>query len=224
MWWKLDETHPAEHRVKFDRALFKRYKTLLTHGEYIAYVAATAAAMACFFTFFSVSPYILIELLDVPMQHFGRYFGFIGLVYIISCFISAKVVEIWGVLRTATTGCALLIVSGIVMMIWYYVWGLSTMGLTLPLVFFAMGCAMAMGAGASGALENYGHFAGTAAAVLGASQFLISFAVGTIVMQFTVRSTLPLAWTLILSGALSTILLLRIWRQLRIHLEKDSRG
>lgn len=220
MIWKLEETHPPEHRIKFDLALFKRYKTLLLNHEFVAFSFGTAAAMACFFTFFSVSPYILIELLDVPMQHFGRYFGFIGLIYVISCFFSAKIVDYWGVTTTALTGTLLLIVSGMVMLVWYYGWGLSTMGLTLPLIFFGIGCAMAMGAGAAGALENFGHFAGAASAVLGASQFLISFAVGSLVMLFSVQSTLPLAFTLIIMGTIASTLLLRIWKQPHRHSEK----
>ncbi|MCH9613657.1 MAG: Bicyclomycin resistance protein [Chlamydiia bacterium] len=213
MAFRLKETHPPEHRLKFDRALFTRYKTLLTDREFIGYAFATAASMACFFTFFSVSPYLLIDLLGVPMQHFGRYFGFIGLVYVISCFIAARFVGRLGIFRTALYGIFLLSFSGIVMLAWYYLWGLSTMGLTLPLIFFGIGCAMAMGAGASGALEHFASYAGAASAMLGASQFVLSFLVGTFVMTFTIRSTLPLAWTLILLGALAVILLLRISKQ-----------
>lgn len=217
MAFRLKETHPPEHRLKFDRALFTRYKNLVMHKEFVGYAFATATSMTCFFTFFSVSPYLLIDLLNVPMQHFGRYFGFIGLIYVISCIFAARFVNRLGVFGTSLYGCLLLILSGIVMIIWYYLWGLSTMGLTVPLIFFGIGCAMAMGAGASGALEHFASYAGAASALLGASQFILSFLIGTFVMLFPIRSTLPLAWTLILLGTLAVSLLLRISRQPHTH-------
>ena len=65
-----------------------------------------------------------------------------------------------------------------------------------------------MGAGAGGALEPFPDIAGTAAALLGASEFLLATLVGTVALLRPVTSNMPLAIVLTLFGGLAVLLVL----------------
>lgn len=210
----LKETHKAEHRIKVNRTLFARYLKVLKNPHFMAYTLASSAGIGCFFTFFSISPYLLIEHLGVKMEHFGFYFGFVGLIYFVGSFASAHIIEKIGVMYTTLIGCLLLFLTGAVMLTWYLLFGLSDLGFTLPMGIFGFGCAMAMGGGTSGALEPFPEIAGAASAMLGALQFCLAFLTGSLVVLFPVDTAIPMSCTLLFWGALSSLPLIFLKRDL----------
>ena len=207
----LEETHPAEKRIKIDRQLFSRYRVILSNKTFYSYVLCSAAGMSCFFTFFSVSPYLLIEHLGVRIDHFGYYFGTIGLIYFCVSFLSSPIIHRIGVYKTTLAGTILLITAGATMFLWNFFFGLSRGGLIVPMTFSAVGGAFVIGAGSGGALQPFAQMAGTASAVLGLMNFMGAFIVASIVMFFPQVSTVPLASTLLIAGICTFLNLL--WRK-----------
>lgn len=199
----LHETHPHEKRIKIDSQLFMRYWQVLSNKTFYSFVLCSASGMSCFFTFFSVSPYLLIERLGVRMEDFGYYFGAIGLIYFCVSLLSSKIIRRIGIYRTTLLGTTFLILSGIAMLSWHFLFGLSRSGLIMPMTLFGIGGAFCIGAGSGGALQPFSHMAGTASAVLGLMNFLGAFLVGSLVMFFPQTTTLPLALTLLITGTAS---------------------
>lgn len=204
---KVKESLPVTNRNKKSKKVFCEYLSICNNHHFKMFAFAAAAGFACFLTFFSVSSYILIVLLGVPEQHFGFYFALIGVIFFIGSMISGYTSKKLGTYYSVLIASFLVLVGGVVMLVWYYAAGLSIAAFLVPMLIMAIGGAMLMGGGAGGAIEPFPEKAGAAAAVFGASEFLFAFIVSTIVLEWQVVSTIPLAITLILLGGASAFVL-----------------
>jgi Bcr/CflA subfamily drug resistance transporter len=204
--FQIPETHSRDRRMKLDMAIFKRYLSILKHPEFQFYAFAGAAAVSCLFTFFSMSPYLLIDALGVPRQDFGYYFGVMGLLFFFGSVTAGKIVSKVGVKKNILIGALLVLGGGVWMLLWAYAGqGLSRASFIIPMVPISLGSAFLIGAGAAGAMAPFGEMAGTAAALFGAGEFLISSLVGSIAMQAKMNSTMPLALVALIVGVVMTI-------------------
>jgi MFS transporter, DHA1 family, chloramphenicol/florfenicol resistance protein len=79
------------------------------------------------------------------------------------------------------------------------------------------------GSGASGALEPFGEFSGAAAAMFGALELGGSALLGSVAMLFKVQSSLPMAYTMIITTTFALVLLVIFKRKYPNYgkLEKD---
>lgn len=206
---KVTETRPPEHKIVMDRQLFKRYLTILQNVNFRSYVSCASSGMAIFFTFFSSSSIILIKLLDVPIQYFGYYFALIGIVFFLGSLLSAYLTSHIGLYKSVFLGSILLIGGGVWMLGWELIHGLTIWGFMVPMMLTGLGGAIFVGGGAAGSLEHFKEMAGTASALLGASQFVFAFFVGTLVLLIPVTSTRNLSLTILVLGAFCLITLSR---------------
>lgn len=170
--------------------------------QFLVFSAISGLAEGIFFCFFSISPFVIIDLLGVAPQNFGYYFASFGLVIALGGFASGKLIEKTSVHRTILTGFLLMMIGGCAMLTWYFVDGLSLTGFLFPMVLACTGAIFVVGACASAALEPFAAIAGTAAAAFGAAQFMISSLIGTVLMLFTVESTVPYGIVILMTGLL----------------------
>ena len=63
-----------------DSSILNRYAAILKNRQFVIYSSMAALAESIFFCFFSTSPFIIINLLGIPMQEFGYYFAAFGAV------------------------------------------------------------------------------------------------------------------------------------------------
>jgi hypothetical protein len=160
-------------------------------------------ADAIFFCFFLTSPFIIIELLGVPINQFGYYFAAFGGVIALGGLIGGKCVEKIGIQLTMRVGLGLMMGGGILMLSWHYLYALSLGGFLIPMVVACMGGMFLIGASASVALEPFGAIAGTASAAFGAMEFGISAIVGILMMFFPITSTVPYGVAIVILSGLS---------------------
>jgi DHA1 family bicyclomycin/chloramphenicol resistance-like MFS transporter len=210
-WFLLSETQPPQYRVKADFSIIKRYARIISNKQFFCFAFAASSSLASFFVFFSVSPYVLMTLLHVPEVNFGFYFALVGTVFFIMSLISAKLCLRWGIFPVVILGTSLIAFSGIVGFLWYTFFGLSVVGFVIPACIASSGGACLMGSGAGGALEPFGEIAGSASAVLGAFEFLLSTITGSIVMSWNIQSDLPFAIGNLCLG-LTALTLILLWR------------
>ncbi len=185
------ETLEEGRRVEIDLAIFRRYWHILCHRQFRVYAELAGLAEAVFFCFFSISPFIIISVLGVPVYQFGYYFAVFGLVISLGGFGSGKLIEKIGVDATLASGIGLILVGGISMLAWDYLAGLSLAGFLIPMVFACTGAMFLVGGSAARALEPFEVIAGTASAAFGAVQFAISAVVGSALMFCSTSSTVP---------------------------------
>lgn len=200
---KIKETLLPENRVKLSRKLFTNYFIIIKDRKFQMFTFCASAGFACFLTFFSVSSYIIINLLGVPKQHFGFYFATIGISFFFSSLLSAYAAKRIGTYKTVLLGTIFVIIAGLVMLLSYLFYGLSMLEFMGPMLIMSIGGAFLMGAGAGGAIEPFPGMAGAASAVFGACEFVFAFIVSTFVLEWKVTSTIPLSLTLIILGVLA---------------------
>lgn len=198
----IQETHAPSRRIKVDKAVFLRYVQIFFNRQFIIYSSIAGAAEAVFFCFFSISPFIIIELLEVPTHEFGYYFAVFGLSIGIGGFISGKAVEKIGIPKTVSLGIAMLFLGGVSMLLWHYAASLTLVGFLIPMAIACTGAMFVVGSSAAGALEPFGEMAGTASAAFGALEFGVAAIVGSILMIFPVNSTIPYGISILLMGAI----------------------
>lgn len=204
---RLKETLEPARRSSVDSGIFRRYITMLCNPTFIAFTASTTAGMAMFFTFFSSSPYIVINLLKAPVAYFGYYFFTVGVTFFLGSLLSGKISDRFGPLKTAILGCILLVIAGAIMLIWNQSQGLSPASYLLPCMLAGIAGSFMLGAGAGGAMQPFSQNSGSAAALMGCMQFLIGSAAGSYVMTWPMVSTLPLAVSMMVFGGIALLAL-----------------
>lgn len=202
----IEETHENEKRVSLDGEILARYRTIFLNRQFLTFTLIASLAEGVFFCFFSISPFIIIDLLQVATQNFGYYFALFGAVIAFGGLGSGKMIERIGIEATIASGIALMLLGGVCMLTWYYLLGLTLSGFLLPMVLACTGAIFVIGACASKALEPFAPIAGTAAAALGAVEFTLSSLIGAVLMQFPVASTVPYGVIIVISGIISLML------------------
>lgn len=204
----VKETHLKEKRIRVGINLFKRYFKLLTHREYISYVCLAGLGVSICFSFFSISSFIIIKLLQVPVEHFGFYFALFGLVIGFGGLFSAIVITKLGLYNTLIFGIILLFLGSALMFSLDIIWGLSLSGFMLSTVIACIGAVLLMSASAAAAMEPFPEIAGTAAAGLGCFQFVIAALVGSTMMLFPIHSSFPFASTIMIVAMLASMIMI----------------
>lgn len=212
-FFKVKESLPREHRVKLSKDFLVNYKHIIKSKTFCIYTLCASAGFSAFLTFFSMSPYIIINLLKIPKQHFGIYFAAIGLIFFLGSLASGHFAKKIGTYKTALLGTILMTLSGVVMLLWHMTFGLSVYGFMGPMMIMGVGGAFLMGAGAGGAIEPFPDMAGAASALFGSCQFAFGFIISSIVLKWQINSTLPLAFTMLIIGTITFILCAMCYKQ-----------
>jgi len=187
----IEETLEFEARVKIDDDIWKRYLTILTNRQFIIYALMGGFAESVFFCFFSISPFMIINLHGIPPHEFGFYFAAFGSVIGLGGFLSGKLIERFGIQKTIVLGIFLMFAGGFSMLVWNLVEAISLPGFLIPMVIACTGAMFLVGGTASMALEPFALIAGTASAAFGALEFGIASVVGSLLMLIPVTSTVP---------------------------------
>lgn len=201
----MTETQAHHHKVRFDLGVFKRYRSIFCQRAFFPYVLLAACAISVFFCFFSISPFIIISLLHVPETHFGYYFAVLGVVFLVGSALAGKLTPRIGARAVLLSGIVLLFFGAVMMLGWYQLFGLSMAEFLVPLLFAGLGASFIAGSSAGLALERFGHMAGTAASLLGATQFMGSSIAGSIMMHRMIVSTQPYAVTLLVLSVVAFV-------------------
>ncbi len=210
----INETIAPENRRNVKKEIIHDYWHILKSGHFLIYTLCASAGFAGFLTFFSSSAYIIIGLLGIPEQHFGFYFAAIGVMFFIGSIISGHSAKHLGTYKTVMLGALLMTLSGIVMLAWYYHFGLSIWGFLVPMLGMGVGGALLMGGGAGGAISPFPEMAGTASALFGSSEFVFGFVISQIVLEWQVKSTIPLGYTLTALGLVALLASLASYKKL----------
>jgi Bcr/CflA subfamily drug resistance transporter len=205
----IEETHSPEQRVKVNRDVFIRYWKIVSHHQFITYAAIAGFAEAVFFCFFSISPFIIIDLSGIPTHQFGYYFAVFGSVIALGGLSSGKLIGRIGTQKTILTGIVLMFLGGLGMLASHALFSLTLPGFLIPMAIACTGAMFLIGGSAALAMEPFGAIAGTAAAAFGALEFGISAIIGSILMLFPVTSTIPYGIVIVMMAILSLYLFLR---------------
>jgi DHA1 family bicyclomycin/chloramphenicol resistance-like MFS transporter len=198
---RLPETlHPDNRRALTMASIFNGFGTVFSNRISMSYIFASTFVHAGLIAFIFTSEQVFVDIYDLgPL--FPIAFAGISASLALASFINSKAVSHFGTRRIAHTGLLLFMLSAAIMLI------LSLRGpIPLP-IYFALLATITFMFGwtlsnmTSLALTPLGKVAGSASAVHGTVQTLISTTLGTFVGQMFNGTTTPLALGLTLFGA-----------------------
>lgn len=208
VWFGLEESLPKEQRTRegLGHAL-AAYGGLLTDGRYMGFALAGGLASAAMFAYISGSPFVFIELNNVPPEQFGFLFGLnaFGLIavsqlnrWLLTKYTSVHLLS--GAL-SVTAGASLLLFGATLA-------GIGGFPLLLALLFLTIASTGMVGPNAMAlAMAPYGRKAGSASALLGATQFVAGALAGALVGLLANGTALPMTGVIALCGVGAWVIL-----------------
>ena len=204
----LGETLPAKKRTPINLTIFKDYAYILKNAVFNTYTLSSAIGMSYLFIFCATSPVLLIQLLGVPVAHYGYYFCFMGISFFVGSLISAGVITRLGIYKTTALGYGLTLIGGIVMLVWYHITGLTVNCFIIPMLLIGMGGTFCLSAGSAGAVTPFDNHIGVASSLCTAFRFLFAALLGLAIAN-SITSVLPLAVPAVLLSLFGFAMILR---------------
>ncbi|WP_345879670.1 multidrug effflux MFS transporter [Shewanella algae] len=159
--FKWPETRPAKTQPFRFNSLF----TILGSKTFIGYTLAYATAIGTFFAYFSTSPSVLMDTLSLSKLEFSLWFGSVAIVMILTTRFVKPLVGRWGISGTVFRGLAGLFVSGLILYLCEWLFGVTLLGFMLPMYLIGVNIALTCAVSANGALPAFSASAGLATAL-----------------------------------------------------------
>ncbi|AMR30394.1 Bcr/CflA family drug resistance efflux transporter [Mucilaginibacter sp. PAMC 26640] len=195
---------------------------VLKTPQFYTYTFCGSLAFAGLFAYISASPIVFMEVFDVSKENYGWIFaglsvGFIGSSQVNSFLIQRyKSEQIVSTVLIAMVLIALVFITGSLQ-------GWIGLGGTIVMIFLILCCVGLISPNTSAlALAPFEKNAGTASALLGASQMAIGALVSVGISLFKSKSTLPMATVIVVSAALGLLVLLIGRRAIKTKVEAKA--
>ena len=202
-YFGLRETHPPEKRVKHSPIdILISYGGLIRDTRFLGYAIVGGFTFAGMFTFFSAGPFVFEQVYGITPQGFAGLFSINVGGVIAGSFVNSRLIQRLGVDRMLLLSTIWTTLMGAVMAAIALA---QFVPIFVPLVLFTATVAMTIANTNAGAMEDYPHLAGTAAALLGTMMYAIGAGVGVIVGQLYDGTPLPMAGFVLLSGVIALL-------------------
>ncbi|WP_457586839.1 CmlA/FloR family chloramphenicol efflux MFS transporter [Ensifer canadensis] len=158
----------------------RAFAPILKDGAFWTYTLGFSAAMGSFFVFFSTAPRVLIDRAGYSELGFSLVFATAAVVMIVTTRFAKRFVALWGIAGSLARGMGLLLLGAMLLFVGESVSPPSFWTFILPMWVIAVGIVFTGSVTANGALQAFGHVAGTAVALYFCIQSLIVGVLGTV--------------------------------------------
>lgn len=176
-----ESNNNLNHRALHWDQFMGNYKTLLTDKSFLGYTLASSAGFSGLIAYYTISPFLLQNVLLLTPSEYGYSAIVITLGFMAGHLTNAMLVKKLGMNRMLELGFFTMLVGGVLMTI-YALMGIVTLTAILaPTLIFIYGSSFTFSNGAAGAIQRFGHIAGSAGAMFGFLQIL-----GTTIISFLI--------------------------------------
>lgn len=214
-WFDLGETSAPKDTRFVDQ--LRQYPALLTSRRFWGYCMAAAFSSGCFFVYLGGAPYVGIEVFKLSSQEVGMLFSLTAIGYLVGNFLAGRFSVRLGMNRMILLGSLTTTAAiGTLALV-------TVLGLSGPILFFALTMPMGIGNGLAlpnanaGILSVRPDLAGTASGLGGA--IMIGGGAGLAALAGWIlgpgSSELPLVWLMLASSIGSVIAILMVIRRAR---------
>ena len=218
--WRLPETNPRQPNNTLHKheavipSLWQSYKRILSHRQAMGYIIAISFGFSGMFVFITSSAFTYLEYFSVSVQLFPFLFGANILVMMLMNRINVWALNHYASAKLLTLGLLIQLVCGIGLIIASY--SHTELYIIVALNMFFVGSLGLIAANATaGALNYFPDISGTAAAMIGVTEFTLGALVGIFwsylhELQFIVtqQHTLsPMAWVMAACACIGLIAL-----------------
>ncbi|WP_068774782.1 multidrug effflux MFS transporter [Paenibacillus sp. FJAT-26967] len=173
----LPETLPAERRFKGGmKQTIRTFRTLLRDRMFMGYALTQGLISAAMFAYISGSPFVIQNIHHASAQMFSLFFAINGIGIIIAGQIAGRLAGRVSETKLLVSGLLIASLGGVSLLAMILA-GAGLTAILIPLFFVVSSVGIVSTASFSLAMQNYGHSAGSASALLG----LLSFILGALV-------------------------------------------
>ncbi|WGD38681.1 multidrug effflux MFS transporter [Lysinibacter sp. HNR] len=200
------ETLPRELRGRGSQTVWGRYRSVLGDRVYVGMALIGGLSFSGLFAYISASPFLFQEVYGLDAQGYGVLFAINSIGILIGVQTSAYLMRRVGPQWILAGVTILQILAGITMMmaVWF---GGGLLGVVIPLFFYIAACGFGFPAVQVLALVRHGKQAGTAASLLGATNFGLAGIISPVVGVLGIATAVPMASVMTATAALATIVL-----------------
>ncbi|MBA6046341.1 multidrug effflux MFS transporter [Pseudomonas lactis] len=210
-----ESNHHLDPRAAHWRTLGGQYLDLLKGRQYRAYAVALACTYGAMFTVIAGSSAVFINLLGFSSLEYGLNFGLIVSMLIVGSTYTRRNIQRLGPQRIVAMGVTMVAVGGVAALAIYLVFGLSVVGLDIPIALVTLGGGLVLPGSVTGAVMPNAHRAGLAAGLMGFAQMFGATCSGLLLSQLRDGSAAPMI--VIQAGfALSALVAFQLLRQRQV--------
>ncbi|HEV2614247.1 MAG TPA: multidrug effflux MFS transporter [Gammaproteobacteria bacterium] len=205
VFFRLKETSKHHHRDRMKPSFITTtFKHVLSSPIFVGYTLCTFLCYGAFFSWFAVGPVLLIKQVGISPSEFG-WLTFLcsGMATAFGGFFSGRLVSTLGTATMMRTGFSLVFISGMIMLISKFIWGIHTWDIVLPMAIFYFGVTFVWPSAFAGAFGPFGKIAGYAGALYGFMQIGGAAVLGTVVSYLPHTNQVPLACIFILTAIIA---------------------
>lgn len=213
---RLPESLPPERRIAASaRGSLAAYRQVLSDPGFLAVALTGAMAFTCLFAYVSGSAFVMQGIFGLSPQLFGVVFASMSVGLSLAAQANPRVVRRIGPVRALTLGLATIVLAAALMLALaqWKVGGL--VGFLAPMFLVMCGLGLSLPNAPAVALHRHGAQAGTAAALLGASQFAMGGVVTPLVGALEDGTSRPIPMVILAAGLVGLATMLLAGRRLR---------
>jgi DHA1 family bicyclomycin/chloramphenicol resistance-like MFS transporter len=211
----LPETLPMDRRsVGTVSGSLRSYARLLSDRMFVAMVLVAGLMFATLFTYISGAPFILQGMFGLSPQQFGLAFSVNAVGMILMTQLNPIFVKRYGPVRVLSVAVLIGLGSALVLLATTLTGFGGLPGFMVPMAFVMASAGLSFPNAPAIALNRYAKAAGTAAALLGASQFMIGGSIAPLVGALDNGTAVPMAAIMVGTTGLASALFWSARRQL----------
>ncbi|GAA3599794.1 multidrug effflux MFS transporter [Klugiella xanthotipulae] len=205
MLW-IVETLPVEHRHTGDRSVWSRYRSVLRDRVFVGVALIGGLTFAGLFSYLSASPFLFQQVFGLNPQEYGLLFAVNSVGVVIGVQTSSLLMRCYGAQWILASITVVQVLSAVAMIVLASVNG-SLLAVLVPLFIYIMSCGFSFPAVQVLALASHGREAGTAASLLGATNFGLAGLISPVVGILGIGSAAPMAVVMLAAAGLAIVIL-----------------
>lgn len=215
-FFALPETLPPARRIPASaRGSLRAYRGLFADRTFLVLVAVAALMFSVLFAYVAGSSFILQDQFGLSPQQFGLAFSTTAVGLIIATQINPLLLKRWAPIQILS-GAVVIALAGSLLLLTTAITGFGGLaGFMVPLWVMVGSLGLSFPNAPAAALSRHGEAAGTASAMLGASQFVLGGLVAPLVGALDNGTPVPMAAIMVGALALAGTLLVVSRRSLR---------
>lgn len=187
-----ESNHFLDPKAGHWRTLGGQYLDLLKGRQFRAYAVALACTYGAMFAVIAGSSAVFINLLGFSSLEYGLNFGLIVSMLIVGSTYTRRNILRLGPQRIVSIGVTLVAIGGILAVVIYELFGLSALGLDIPVALVTLGGGLVLPGSVTGGVMPNAHRAGLAAGLMGVSQMFGATCSGLLLSHLRDGSATPM--------------------------------
>lgn len=187
-----ESNHYLDPKAGHWRTLGGQYLDVLKGRPYRAFAVTLACTYGAMFAVIAGSSAVFINLLGMSSLEYGLNFGVIVSMLIVGSTYARRNIMRLGPQRIVAIGVTLVLAGGVALVAVYELFGLSVLGLDLPVALVTLGGGLVLPGAVTGGVMPNAHRAGLAAGLMGFSQMFGATCSGMLLGQLRDGSATPM--------------------------------